>query len=300
MADQDPLHALHAVVHSYLGTLMAVADCVGEACPPVGSPYRQRLSRLRTRLTFDANKDAVQQSAATVRAELKEYSAKAAQYLERNKSELRRAASGLEGIARTLTQRQEFYASRLRQFASQMESTRYPADPEHLKDVVQMQAEGLMACVDSMTHESQSLLARMQSLLSDVEQKLAETEITDVLTGLMNRREMERRIEDQWLSGNAVTQLMYRVSCPSEGERRDEVFQQAASRLAAQSRHNDLVSRWSENEFLVLFQGPAETANKRGAQIAQLISGPYALASGETVDVIADFEVMEHAPTTPR
>jgi GGDEF domain-containing protein len=181
-----------------------------------------------------------------------------------------------------------------------MEATRYPADPEHLKDVVQMQAEGLMACVDSMTHESQSLLARMQNLLSDVEQKLAETEMTDSLTGLMNRREMERRIGSLWLSGNAVTQLMYRVSCPVEGVRRDEVMQQAASRLAAQSRHNDLVSRWSENEFLVLFQGPAETANKRGEQVAQMISGPYALDSGETVDVTGEFEVMEHAPTASR
>ncbi len=300
MAERDPLQTLHSVVHSYLATLMAVADCLGEACPPVGVPHRQRLSRLRTRLSFNASKEAVEQSTVAVRTELQEYAAKASHYLERNTAELQRATAGLEEIARTLAQRQDFYATRLRQFAAQMEITAYPTDPEHLGDVVQLQAAGLLSCVESMSHEAHSLLVRMQDLLADVERRLAETEVTDPVTGLMNRREMERRIEGRWLTGAGVTQLLFRVSCAAQGERRDEVLQQAASRLTSQGRHNDLLSRWGESEFLVLFQASPETAEKRGAEMAQWLSGRYTLDSGEAVEVSAAFELMDHAPVAVR
>ena len=46
---------LHSMVHSYLATLLALSDALGEACPPVGGPHQQRLGRLRTRLSFDSN-----------------------------------------------------------------------------------------------------------------------------------------------------------------------------------------------------------------------------------------------------
>ena len=52
----------------------------------------------------------------------------------------------------------------------------------------------MKACVENMGHESQSLLAQMRGKLAAVEQRLSEFEITDPVTGLTNRREMERRI----------------------------------------------------------------------------------------------------------
>lgn len=296
MAERDPLQTLHSVVHTYLATLMAIADCVGEACPPVGAPHRHRLSRLRTRLSFNASKEAIEQSSVSVRAELKEYAAKASQYFSSNTAELRRASSGLEEIVRTLAQRQDFYAARLRQFAAQMETTPYPTDPDHLADVVALQSAGLVSCVESMSHEAQSLLARMQELLADVEDRLAESEITDSVTGLMNRREMNRRIAGKRMSGAPATQLLFRTDFDAPQEHCDELVQQIAARLGSQTRHNDLLCRWSDREFVVLFHGPMELAEKRGSQMVQWLTGRYTLENGEAYDVTAAVEVVEHAP----
>src|SRR5580704_13234093 len=115
MTDSEQLSALHTAVTSYLSTLLAVAECVGTACPEVGGPYRHRLSRLRSRLAFDTNPAAIVESNATVEKELAEYAQKSANYLAQHGVELQRTIGALETIIKSLAQRQEFYGARLRQ-----------------------------------------------------------------------------------------------------------------------------------------------------------------------------------------
>lgn len=279
-ADQQ-LHALHTAVNCYLSTLLATANCVGGACPEVGGLYRHRLTRLRTRLAFDSSPDAMEQSCTSVEAELKEFAAKASLYVAQHGVELRSAIATLEDIVRSLTHRQDFYAARLRQFAAQMESTTYPADPELLQETVGLQVAGLLSCIESMTHETQSLVIRMKNELGAVEQRLKESEVTDPLTGLMNRREMERQIESRKEAEMPLVLLHFQLS----GDVNAEVMQQVGSRLGSQFRHNDFVSRWTDTDFLVLFQGPVEIAHMRAEQIKPWVAGRYLLDSGESVQI---------------
>lgn len=286
----DPnLHALHTAVNCYLSTLETVANTLGNACPEIGGLYRHRLSRLRTRLAFDSSPSALEESCDAVEVELVEYSSKAAAYVDQHGIQLRAALSVLEEIVRSLAQRQDFYGTRLRQFAAQMESAEYPADPEHLSEVVGLQVAGLLSCVESMSHETQSLMARMHNELAAVEQRLKESEVTDPLTGLMNRREMERQIETRKGMGTPPVLLHFQLS----GEITDEIARQVGARLGSQFRHKDFVSRWTENEFLVLFQGPIEVAQSRSEQIVPWVSGRYVRDNGDTVQVDVEVKLLE-------
>ncbi|HTS74733.1 MAG TPA: hypothetical protein VMG40_00930 [Bryobacteraceae bacterium] len=287
---EDPhLRALHTVVNCYLSTLETVANALGNSCPQIGGLYRHRLSRLRTRLAFDSSPQAIEESCDAVEVELYEYAKKAAAYVDQHGIQLRAAISVLEEIVRALAQRQDFYGTRLRQFAAQMEATAYPTDPEHLQDVVALQSAGLLSCVESMNHEAQSLVTRMQSELAAVEQRLSESEVTDPLTGLMNRREMERQIEARKGAGVQPILLQFLLS----GRINDEVAKQVAARLGSQFRHKDFVCRWTENEFLVLFQGPVQIALSRAEQIVPWVTGRYALENGDNVEVEVKVHLVE-------
>jgi|SRR5579872_1288292 len=277
----ESLNALHIAVDCYLSLLLAMANCVGDACPEMGGLYRHRLTRLRSRLAFDSSPEAMEESARCVEAELKQFAAKASGYVEQHGVELKAALIALEEIVRSLAHRHDFYGARLRQFAAQMEMTAYPTDPEHLQEVVALQAAGLMSCVESMAHETHSLVTRMHQELLAVEQRLKESEVTDPLTGLMNRRELERQIETRKAAGEFPVLLQFQLS----GEISDEVAKQVAARLGSQFRHKDFVSRWSQTEFLVLFQGPVEIAQMRADQIVPWIAGRYVLDSGDSVQV---------------
>ncbi len=280
MSDET-LNALHTTVDCYLSSLLAMANCVGDACPEIGGLYRHRLTRLRSRLAFDSAPEALEEGTRAVEAELKEYAAKASGYVARHRHELKTAISSLEEIVRSLAQRQDFYGARLRQFAGQMETTAYPAETDALKDIVALQVAGLMSCVESMAHETQSLVTRMQNELSGVEQRLKEAEVTDPVTGLMNRREMERQIESRKSNVEPPVLLHFTV----RGDINDEVAKQVGARLASQFRHKDFVSRWTETEFMVLFQGPAEIAQTRADQIVPWIAGRYLLDNGDAAHI---------------
>jgi GGDEF domain-containing protein len=296
MSEDNPLQTLHTTVHCYLKTIQVVADSLAEACPPVGGPYRQRLSRLRARLAFDSSTGKIEESSVVMARELKEYSGKAWGYVEQHRAELRRAIEGLEHIARTLTQRQDFYGERLRQFARQMEAAPKSADAENpaeaagvLSEQIALQAAGLLSCIDSMSHESHSLLKRMRDEMARVEKRLADAEITDPVTGLMNRSEMERRLDAVLGRGESTVLLLFEFRDPLP----NEVAQQVGARLGLQFRHNDLIARWSERQFLVLFQGLAETARSRAHQVAAWLAGRYLLESGATVETAVEARLLE-------
>lgn len=284
MTDTEQLSALHTAVTSYLSTMLAIAECVGAACPEVGGPYRHRLKRLRSRLAFDTTPEAMAESNAVVEKELAEYAVKAANYVALHGIELRQTIDALETIVKSLAQRQEFYGARLRQFASQIETTAYPSDAQQMAEVVALQAAGLVGCVESMNNDAQSLVLRMREELLRVTQRLQDAEVTDRLTGLMNRQEMERQIAQRRASGEEPILVVFELS----GDVRDEVSKEVAARLGSQFRHKDLVCRWTEYEFMVMFQGNAEIAKARTEQIVPWIAGKYPLDNGEFVEIRVD------------
>ena len=284
MTDTEQLSALHTAVTGYLSTLQAIAECVGKACPEVGGPYRHRLSRLRSRLAFETTPEAITESATVIERELADYAKKTANYVAQHGTELRQTIAGVEAMVKSFAQRQEFYSGRLRQFAEQMQTAEYPADSESRAEVVALHANGLLGCVESMNHETQSLVEKMVSEFAGVVQRLEDAEVTDRLTGLMNRREMERQIEQRRAAGEEPILVVFELT----GDVRDEVAQQAAARLGSQFRHRDLVCRWTEYEFMVMFQGAREIALARTEQILPWIAGRYLLDNGETVEIHVD------------
>ena len=68
----------------------------------------------------------------------------------------------------------------------------------------------------------------------------------------------------------------------------EPVMKQAAGRIEKQFRHRDRIARWSETEFLVLFQGPPDVAETRAKQVAKLLAGRYELSTGAHVEIMVD------------
>jgi hypothetical protein len=246
---------------SYIATLTAVAKSVGTACPEIGGPYRHRLNRLLSRLAYEVTPEAIAESTAFVERELEEYSRKTADYIAQQGIELQRTVEALDALAKQLAQRQDSYSEELRQFAA--------SSPERLPGMV-----------ESMSHDTQSLVARMGVELAQVLARIKEAGITDPATGLMNRREMQRHIDRQ----TDPVLLVFELS----GEMCNEIARQVAERLSSQFRHSDLICRWTEHEFLVLFQGTREMAAARVEQIVPWITGKYLLDSGDSVAMRAE------------
>ena len=280
-AEEDTSSDFSAALAAYLSTLLTVGDCVVAASPQVGAPYRQRLGRLRARVAFQPNAETLKEAATALDSELKEYAEAATRQTARYNSELRREIISFREIIEAISQRQEFYAIRLRQFAAQMEHTRYPTDPEHLADVLDLQAAGLRGCVESMTNETASLVVRMRQEMQALDERLAGTQCLDPVTGLINRQEMLEQIATHQETGAEFSLLLFEVAPPAG----NEIMRIAADRMLVQFRHTDRISRWGERQFMVLFRGGPELAESRAKKILPWIEGPYRLGDGEVLEV---------------
>ncbi len=286
--ERDVLAELSTAVASYLSAIAATAECLEQACPDVGGPYRQRLLRLRSRLSFDVTREALKDSTETLVAELKDYAGVVNRVQTQRGVEMQRGILALRDMIETLAQRQEFHGDRLRQFAAQVEQTPCPADPRAYAEVAARQAASLRSLGEGMNREAASTITRMRGEMAGLDGRLADAASTDPVTGLINRAELDRQVAAHELHGATFSILMFGLQGPLS----DQVMRQAAARLSTQFRHCDRVARWSDQEFSVLLVGPSELAKARAAEAVAGIAGRYTLENGESVEIAADARVL--------
>jgi diguanylate cyclase (GGDEF)-like protein len=150
-------------------------------------------------------------------------------------------------------------------------------------------------------------------LLEEVRKRLMagrETPIVDALTGLANRRELERQVKLRLTAGRQFCVLFFdiddfgRFNETLGRESGDQVLKQFAERLLPQIRARDAACRWLADEFIVVMECGIEDARRRSVQMAQWLRGPYTVqADGNeaTIEISVSAAVTEcFTGDTPR
>jgi len=276
-AGRDLLAELSNAVAAYLSTMEVTAECLDESYPEVGGPYRKRIQALQSRVSYDATPKEVRESARAIQAELRDYASVAKRVRTERSVELEREILALGDIIENLAERQTKFGRRLREFAAQVAKT------------MPVEAAGLHGVVDSMSHETSAMVGRMREQMVELDQRLAGTVSTDPVTGLINRRELERQIEAHRLHGATFSLLLFEL----EGPVGEQVLQMAGAKLASHFRHRDRTARWSDREFAVLFLGENQLAEARAAEVLPWLAGRYTLENGESVFIEAKARLLE-------
>ena len=274
--ERDYLAELGSAVASYLNVLTALAACLASVCPEIGTPYRKRIEQLRTRLSFEPTPEAIKASAKTVEDELKDFAMVAARYLDEHDLVLRRAVLSLGDIIEAMAHRHDFHGVGFREMTVRMETIGVEDTVPLAQTVVE-----LRRYIDNMSHETASMLGRLREEMLGVEERLRGSQSTDPSTGLLNAREITRQIEAHRASGLTFSLLRFEL----RGSVGEQVMKRAAAKIEGQFRHRDRIARWSDKEFLVLFQGPRDVAEARAGQVRQMLTGRYDLDTGVFVEI---------------
>jgi GGDEF domain-containing protein len=282
--DRDHLLELSTTVSCYLSLLSAVGECVGAASPEVGGPYRKRIDQLRTRVFFQSTPKAITSSLKVAEGELSDYAAVAAQYLDQHDLDLRRTIVTLEHALDKLDDCRTFHGTRMLDLAAHMEA----AEPAGTGSA-NVAAGELRRSVESMNRETDAALDSVRREMAAAEERLRGSGSTDPSTGLLNAREFTRQMEARRASGVAFSLLRFEL----HGSVTEPVMKQAAGRIEKQFRQRDRIARWSETEFMVLFQGPPEVAEARASQVSRLLAGCYELTTGGQVEIAVHVELAD-------
>jgi GGDEF domain-containing protein len=276
-AGRDLLAELSNAVAAYLSTMEVTAECLDESYPEVGSRYRKRIQALQSRVSYDATPKEIRESAKAIQAELRDYANVAKRVRTERSVDMEREILALGDIIENLAERQAHFGRRLREFAAQVGKA------------MPVEAAGLHGVVDSMSHETAAMVGKMREQMVVLDQRLAGAASTDPVTGLINRRELERQIEAHRLHGATFSLLLFEL----EGPVGEQVLQMAGAKLASHFRHRDRTARWSDREFAVLFLGENQLAEARAAEVLPRLGGRYTLENGESVVIEAKARLLE-------
>jgi diguanylate cyclase (GGDEF)-like protein len=157
-------------------------------------------------------------------------------------------------------------------------------NPDELRKQLGQEARQLRESVAQMVRESEEALSAMESDLQQFRRRLAAAEAaasTDPLTGLANRRELERQLEVRIEEMRPFCVLLFdldgfkSINDRFGHECGDQALRKFGAVLNEQVRPGDVVARWGGDEFIVILDCAIKDALRRSQQISEKLARRY-------------------------
>ena len=264
-------------MNCYMTTVLAIADCFAQICPDIGIPYQERLQRVPRRLGFNPTPKALEESQLALLSDLKDFAHVIGQYLKAVPTKADEIVAMAVQASELLNARIESHNALMQGLAEQMETAAEVDDPDQIRAFVAQQAVGLRTSSESVNREIASLLGRLRAEAEAFQRNLRQADelmTMDRSTALLNRRGVERHLESDLVAGKQFCVLMFQSDAPSDlpTAEKEQLIKKLATNLVAQVRPSDVVCRWDDDRFLVIFQCGMKHAEARSRQIAQGMS----------------------------
>lgn len=150
----------------------------------------------------------------------------------------------------------------------------------------------LETCVTKMVRDGNESVAELRAQMSVYKNRLEEVEriaSQDQLTGLTNRRMIERQLELHTSQSRPFSVIYIdlngfkQVNDTAGHLAGDDLLKQFAEELRSAFRNTDLVGRWGGDEFIVLVEGDFREAATRAERIGKWVDGEYSLSTDSGV-----------------
>ena len=306
--EKDAEQLLRAVLDSYCSSLKAVGEAAVRACLPAGEGLQTALLKLSASLTNSAFVADVAGITGTIQDELKVWAEQASQLFQQSSSEIQEVLLLAGNAAQQVGERDRRYTKRLTELGDHLNATSKLSDLTAIRQSVGQYTSDLKGYVSQMAKESEATIAQLRAQVATYESRLEEMEqvaLQDPLTGLFNRRKVERQIETRI----RTAQQFSVISLDLNGFKNlndtyghlagDDLLKQFASELRTVFRSHDVVGRVGGDEFIVLVDGDLSVANARMERIRQWVNGNYAVngnANAPKVRVTAAAGAAEWTP----
>ncbi len=281
---------LELSLEGYRTALRSMGDCGTRACPGVSSNLKGGLAALADQLANPVTPALLNESKSQVNEQLQEWGDRTVEYFHQRTAEIKDLLIVMARLGESVGERDQKYTSHFQLFTTRLQTISNLEDLTHVRKSLLAQASELKTYVDEMEHESHRMLETLQGEVSAYEARLRKVEelaLRDALTGLANRHNVEQRIEDRIVRGQAFCVVMMdlnRLKLVNDQHGHlagDNLLQQFSQELRASARSSDMVGRWGGDEFLMVMDGDANAANSQIARMQKWVFGDYTIRPGK-------------------
>jgi diguanylate cyclase (GGDEF)-like protein len=283
---------LDATICAYRTLLRSTGKHAERAVPGLGSHLSGEFSALQDRFLSEPMPATVLKTQQAAEEELNSWANSVEQHLKSKAKEAREIMLAVAGAAQNLTSRDQKYSQRFRELTERMEEIADLEDLSQVRRSLITSAHELKADVQSMETEGQRTISGLEGKLADYRNRLAEAERrerADALTGLMNRRGIEREIEKWRAEGrNFCVVLLDLNSFKAVNDTfghgaGDNLLTQFSGELRTQFRQDDLIGRWGGDEFIVIMNGNLNDARNCVERLRKWAFGTYKIRTQKGV-----------------
>jgi diguanylate cyclase (GGDEF)-like protein len=297
-----------SALNCYLSAVNSIQTHAIEVVADMLDQHRSHLRALRRGVQENPTPDMLETSRLALESELAWYRKSSMDMLRGKEKELRDIIALLSEATQTLVQRNDTHSSRLKNFTRELEAVAKLNDFGEMRKRLAGQLIELKNCVGAFQTEGAGSIGAMQDELLAFRQRLDNAErlaAIDAVTGLLNRREGERRLQEMIESKGTFCLVLFDLDRFKMINDRyghncgDQILQSFARRLGEQVRPDDVVCRWGGDEFLVILKAPLRDAMRQASQVSDRVRGRYVVtpAGRETTIVVsASLGVAEYQP----
>jgi len=195
----------------------------------------------------------------------------------------------LARTAESIGERDKRYSDQIGVFTAELRAISNLDDLTQIKSSLVQKATQLKNFVDQMSQDGQQSLAHLRSKVSGYETKLQAVELLaskDQVTGLPNRRSIERRMEGRIEANQTFCVLILdlnqfkQVNDKYGHSAGDDLLKKFSRELENNVRSEDMVGRWGGDEFMIILGRDLAGAKPQIERIRQWVFGDYSLEAG--------------------
>ena len=276
-------------VDCYRDVLHNVANYAVELDDQVTSQHRRYVTAVAEGLTSTA--ESLREAGATLRALLRDYRAKAAEYLNNIREQLASTARALEEVMESLAQTDGDCETRMRSALGGLRELAQQPAAEPVRELLLSAANAVGNSVEEMRKQHRAHVAQFMTEIRMLHSRIGQLESAasiDSVTQLLTRAEIERQIRT--LGPGNVSLLLMATSGLRLSEVRFncDVAAELAGAFTKRLRNvlppNTVIGRWSTEEFVAILNAPAADAIKVAKAVGEQLSGTYScLMDGKVV-----------------
>jgi len=279
---------LQSALKSFADVFVVVGEAGAQACPPAGDDLKESLLNLKLRLNAETSATTITETEKLFATELHTWSERAAQIYRQKTEEVREILSIVAKAASQIGERDQAYAKQFGKLTERLQGTAKLNDLTTIRRSLAANVVELETCVTKMVRDGNESVAELRAQMSVYKDRLEAVEriaAEDQLTGLTNRRMIERQLELNTAQAHPFSVIYIdlngfkQVNDTYGHQAGDDLLKQFAGELRAAFRTTDWVGRWGGDEFIVVMDGDFSEAATRAERIAKWVDGEYTLTT---------------------